>query len=106
MIYFSFHKPDVTIDLEFFSKFSTMMTYLTGARWRVGFYINEFWRHPLINVPVYFNYTKHIIDIYCFCAKAIGIDLEPSLPVPIALSQGPGRMLRIFGRSKKSPKKI
>ncbi len=87
LIYFSFNKPDVTIDLEFFSKFSTMMAYLSGARWRVGFYLNEFWRYPLINVPVYFNYTKHIIDIYSLCAKAIGIDLVPALPDPIQVSQ-------------------
>ena len=87
LIYFSFHKPDVTIDLEFFSKFSTMMAYLSGARWRVGFYLNEFWRYPLINVAVYFNYTKHIIDIYSQCAKAIGIELKPALPGPIPVSQ-------------------
>lgn len=86
LIYFSFHKSDATVDLEFFSKFSTMMAYLTGARWRVGFYINQFWRVPLINVPVYFNDTKHIIEIYCLCAKAIGIDLKPALPAPIVVS--------------------
>lgn len=86
MLYFSFHKADVAIDLEFLSKFSTLMAYLTGAKWRVGFYLNEFWRHPLINVPVYFNYTKHIIDIYSFCAAAIGIDLKPVLPGPVAVT--------------------
>ena len=101
LFYFSFSKPDAAIDLEFFSKFSTMMTYLTGARWRVGFYMNQFWRIPLINVPVYFNYTKHIIEIYALSAKAIGIDMKPALPAPIVTSKEAQHKLEEFWISQK-----
>lgn len=105
LFYFSFHKSDVTIDLEFFSKFSTMMTYFTGARWRVGFYMNQFWRVPIINIPVYFNYAKHILEIYCLCAKAIGVDMEPALPVPIAVSQEVRQRVEDFWLRKNISKK-
>jgi len=104
LFYFSFHKPDVTLDLEFLSKFSTMMAYLSGAKWRVGFYLNEFWRHPLINVPVYFNYTKHILDIYSLCAAAIGIDLKAALPHPLVLSPSVRQSVEDFWKGQKISK--
>ena len=35
-------KIDIVLDIEFYSKFSTIMTFLSGARWRVGFYLARF----------------------------------------------------------------
>lgn len=84
LAYFSFHKPDISVDLEYFSKFSTFMSYLSGARWRLGFYIAKFWRNSLVNVPVYLNPTKHILEIYGMFAKAIGAD--PEILAPLLIS--------------------
>jgi ADP-heptose:LPS heptosyltransferase len=82
LFYFSLHKPEVSLDLEFYSKFSTIMSYLSGAKWRVGFYLAQFWRNSLVNVPVYFNYARHILEIYKMVGTSIGLnmgDLTPSL---------------------------
>lgn len=72
----SFRKIDIAIDLEFYSKFSTLMTYLSGAPVRVGFYLPAFWRKSLYTNLVYFNYFKHIQEIYKMAGKAIGIEVE------------------------------
>jgi ADP-heptose:LPS heptosyltransferase len=87
LIYFSFHRPDISIDLEFFSKFGTIMSYLSGAKWRLGFYIAQFWRQSLVNVPVYFNYGRHILEIYGMFAEAIGVNSLDMIPEPIASGQ-------------------
>jgi len=99
LFYFSFHRPDVAIDLEFFSKFSTLMTYLSGARWRVGFFMPQVWRIPLINVPVYFNYARHILEIYAQCGKAIGVDIRPALPQPMTVRQEARQAVQEFWRT-------
>jgi len=65
---------DVVFDIEFYSKFSTIMTFLSGARWRVGFYLGRFWRTSLINVPIYFNSNRHLIEIYAMFTKTLLID--------------------------------
>lgn len=85
LVYFSFHKPEISIDIEFFSKFSTMMAYLSGAKWRIGFYMADFWRSSLVNVPVHFNYARHILEIYKMVGEAIGTTVVtqgiPMIPV-------------------------
>lgn len=80
LVYFSFNKPNISIDLEFYSKFSTIMLYLSGAKWRVGFYTARFWRNSLVNVPVYFNYARHILEIYSMVATSIGADVKDLVP--------------------------
>ena len=71
---------DIVFDIEFYSKFSTIMAFLSGARWRVGFYLARYWRNSLINVPVYFNNTKHILEIYSMFSNTLLI--RGSGPVP------------------------
>lgn len=90
LLYFSFHKPDISIDLEFYSKFSTMMSYFSGAPWRVGFYIARFWRNSLVNVPVYFNYARHILEIYSMVGAAVGVELKDVLPVKMNIPEDDG----------------
>ena len=87
LIYFSFNRPDVCFDLEFYSKFSTIMSFLSGARWRAGFYLPQFWRSSLVNVPIHFNHTKHILEIYSMFGHAIGVDNYPLVTAPIQIEQ-------------------
>ncbi len=103
LIYFSFHKPEISIDLEFFSKFSTMMSYLTGAKWRVGFYAAKFWRNSLVNVPVYFNYARHILEIYGMVGKAVGVDVRDLTPLKIPVgADDEGRIAALLAEKKVS----
>ena len=78
---------DVVFDIEFYSKFSTIMAFLSGARWRVGFYLARYWRNSLINVPVYFNNSKHILEIYSMFTKTLLIDDQDLYPKQISDSQ-------------------
>lgn len=66
---------DVVIDLEFFSKFSTMVSMLTRSRVRVGYYLETFWRDSIITHPIFFNYHQHVLDIYESTANAIGLPM-------------------------------
>jgi ADP-heptose:LPS heptosyltransferase len=54
-------KLDLVIDLEFFTRFSAIITYLTAAPLRGGFYDWQIWRGDLHNIRVPFNrywYTR------------------------------------------------
>jgi ADP-heptose:LPS heptosyltransferase len=70
------HKFDIAIDMEFFSKFSTIVTYLSSARIRVGFYVRNEPRTILYTNPIYYNYYKHISEIFLALAQDIGADTE------------------------------
>jgi len=76
LIKLSMEKADVCIDLEFFSKFSTLISFLSGARIRIGLYLPFFWRLSLINFPVYFNPSKHILRTYKMVCKMLGVKIE------------------------------
>lgn len=67
---------EAVIDLEFFSKFSTLLALFSGARVRVGFHLNDFWRRSLVTHPIYFNYFRHITDIYTAAARQIGVEID------------------------------
>jgi len=70
------HDVDAIVDLEFYSKFSTLMSVLGGARMRVGYHLNAFWRSSLLTHPVYFNYYRHVTSIFAQAGSRIDV------PVP------------------------
>ncbi|MCK5849974.1 MAG: glycosyltransferase family 9 protein [Kiritimatiellae bacterium] len=69
---------DIAFDLEFFTRFSAIVVYLTGAVNRVGFRAWEKWRGDLQTVGVPFNRYWHVTRNFCNLAGAMGI------PVPAA----------------------
>ncbi|MFH1622510.1 MAG: glycosyltransferase family 9 protein [Candidatus Omnitrophota bacterium] len=74
---------DIAIDLEFFAKFSTIMTYVSGAPIRVGFYLRQMWRGNLLTQHVYYNPYHHIKEVFVSLAQAVEAplkDLSISLP--------------------------
>ncbi|MBF0489400.1 MAG: glycosyltransferase family 9 protein [Candidatus Omnitrophica bacterium] len=77
---------DIVLDIEFYSKFSTIMSFLSGARWRVGFYLARYWRNSLINIPIYFNNSRHILEIYSMFSKALLVDNQNLYPKEIKIS--------------------
>jgi ADP-heptose:LPS heptosyltransferase len=76
---------DAIIDLEFFSKFSTLMAVLGGGRRRIGYHLNAFWRRSLLTAPVYFNYYRHITDVFAQAGRHLDVTIDdPRLsPVPV-----------------------
>jgi len=79
------HKFDIAIDMEFFSKFSAIVTYMSLARIRVGFYIRNESRTALYTNPTYFNYYKHITEIFLALAKDVGADSMDTTPYKIKI---------------------
>jgi ADP-heptose:LPS heptosyltransferase len=78
---------DVVLDIEFFSKFSTIMAFLSGARWRVGFFLARFWRSTLINVPINFNNSRHMLEIYSMFSKALLVESQDLYPKKIQVTE-------------------
>jgi len=75
------HKFSIAIDMEFFSKFSTIITYLSFARRRVGFYLRNEPRTLLYTNPISFNYYKHVTEVFLALAREVGADTKDmSLP--------------------------
>lgn len=65
-------RVDVAFDLEFFTRYSALVAYLSGAPNRVGFWSRISWRGDLITHPVYYNGTKHIARVFVALAEAAG----------------------------------
>jgi ADP-heptose:LPS heptosyltransferase len=79
---------DVVCDLEFFSKFSTLLSTLAGARIRIGYELPTFWRKTNLTHPVPLDRSAHVADIFLRQCAALGI---PAEELPIArLDATPG----------------
>jgi ADP-heptose:LPS heptosyltransferase len=76
IIWLQRQRVEAVVDLEFFSKFSTLLAFFSGARVRIGFHLNDFWRYRLVTHPVYFNYYRHITDVYRQVARRLDTDIE------------------------------
>jgi len=57
-------KYDAVLDLEFFSNFSLTMSYLSGARWRIGYYVRGTARGYILDTSVYFNQLRHVTEVF------------------------------------------
>ncbi len=76
LYFFLFNKIDIAIDLEFFSKYSMLMSYLSGAVSRVGFFSSFNIRTDLLTHPINYNHYKHIARNYLAMIEAIGVDVD------------------------------
>ena len=72
---------DVVCDLEFFTRYSTLVAYLSGARTRVGYFSRIAWRGHLLTHPVYYNGTKHITRVFLAQAEALGASVDELAPI-------------------------
>jgi ADP-heptose:LPS heptosyltransferase len=77
---------DASIDLEFFSKFSTLMAVLGGAQKRIGYHLNAYWRSSLLTHPVYLNYYQHIADVFAKTGIPIDVTVEDRSLSPVPVS--------------------
>lgn len=70
------YRFDIAIDMEFFSNFSSVVTYLSFASQRIGFYLRNESRTLLYTNPIAFNYYKHIREVFLALAREIGADTK------------------------------
>jgi len=102
---------DLAVDLEFFSKFATIVTYLSGARARVGFQLRSLWRGDLLTHPVYVNQHRHITRDFMAMAEAAGVAMdEPAVcsikPSSAAIAVSPEAEARIAALVQGKPRPI
>lgn len=75
-------RADYIFDLEFFARFSTIVSYLSGAACKVGYYMPQIWRGDLLDIPVHFNPYRHVSEIFAAQFEAVGIKVENYTIVP------------------------
>lgn len=70
---------DLVVDLEFFTRFSALVTFLTRAPVRVGFHAWEVWRGNFTTTDVPFNRYYHVTQNFFHLAQAAGVagDVPP-----------------------------
>jgi len=68
---------DISIDLEFFSKFSMILSFISGAKLRIGLHQKGIRPEGVMTNTIYYNYYKHISEIYFAYASALGIESKP-----------------------------
>jgi lipopolysaccharide heptosyltransferase II len=98
-------KYDITIDMEFFAKFSTIMTYISGSTIRIGYFLRQMWRGNLLTHQIYYNHYKHITEVFGALASPLGIQItDYSLTRPLfseAENTAAGLILEKVGVRKK-----
>lgn len=78
---------DYILDLEFFARFSTIVSYLSGAACRVGYYMPQVWRGDLLDILVHFNPYRHVTEIFAAQIEALGIKVEDLTITPPAVDR-------------------
>lgn len=83
---------DVVIDLEFFSRFTAILSFALRSRFRIGFYgfhAEGLKRGSFINYPINYNHTLHTSRAFFTLLKPLGItskEYDPKLPlVPVSV---------------------
>ncbi len=86
---------DVSYDLEFFSKFSYIMSYLISARARVGYFVRVLRYVRLLTHPVPYNSTRHVSEAFAAQvaddpppAAALALEAPPPVPADEAAVDG------------------
>jgi len=67
---------DATIDMEFFAKFSTIVTYLSHSPIRIGYFLRQMWRGHLLTEEIYYNHYKHITEVFGALAAPLGVKVS------------------------------
>lgn len=89
-------RPDAFVDLEFYSKYATMLCALSGARARVGFHLASFWRTGIYTHAVFFNHRIHITRLYAEIARQLDAEVSDPRPHGVEIPADARRRLREF----------
>ena len=64
---------DIVFDLEFFSKFSTLVSSLSGARHNIGYALPTFWRERNLTHAVPLDRTGHVTAVFLHQLAIVGV---------------------------------
>ena len=67
---------DLAIDLSWGDR-SAILSFLSGARWRVGFIVGSKVRKVSYNISIQHREDLHMVDYHCLALKAIGGRVHP-----------------------------
>jgi ADP-heptose:LPS heptosyltransferase len=94
-------KFDLVLDLEFFARFSTIVSYLTRSKMRIGYYLPKLWRGELLTHLIYFNPYRHVTEVFSAQLAPLGLtvtDFSLTPPeVPACAVDGVATLLRDKG---------
>lgn len=91
---------DACIDLEFFSRFSMVMSYMSRAWMRAGFFSYFNMRSDLLTHPVAFNHYKHISRAFLAMAETLGLNLhraKKTFSLPSRIHQEEQKLKEMLG---------
>ncbi|MBF0607101.1 MAG: glycosyltransferase family 9 protein [Candidatus Magnetobacterium sp. LHC-1] len=74
---------DVVFDLEFFARFSTIVSYLSGAAIRVGYHLPKLWRGNLLTHRIYYNPHRHVTQVFTAQLEPFGIESSDMSPAKL-----------------------
>lgn len=77
-------KPDICFDFEFFSKFSTLLSGVSGAPIRVGFHLPTRWRSMIVTHQVQLDKRSHVRYAFCNQVESVtsSVDQIPEIDRP------------------------
>lgn len=92
---------EISLDLEFFAKSSTIVQYLCGSRARVGYYLMQMgflirmmWRGNLLTHNVYYNPHRHVSEAFLALGRCVGADTDDMRPAMVSLGTAEENLLR------------
>jgi len=77
LVYITRQHIDISIDLEFFSKFTMIISLLSMAKIRVGLHQKKIRPEGIMTHNIYYNHYKHISEIYFSFGTSLGIERKP-----------------------------
>lgn len=88
---------DLAIDLEFLARFSSIMTYLSGARKTAEFYSDVLWRGDLSKIRVHYNCYFHVTENFLNLVRILGIkERSQSLSRPFVDVEAKNKIDSVF----------
>jgi ADP-heptose:LPS heptosyltransferase len=87
LTHFFLRPYDICIDLEFFSKYTTLHTVFTRSPMRIGFYMHCLWRRHIYTDVAFFNLAKHIRRVYGTISMIAGAESSDQQPAMLSVSQ-------------------
>jgi len=91
-------RPEITFDLEFFSKFSTLLSAVSRAPVRVAFALPTYWRSSIVTHQVPLNKNIHVLHSFCeqvFSVTHSRVEIPPVEP-PRVLEEDHASLLSKF----------
>lgn len=91
-------KYDLVMDLEFFARFSTIVSYVSGGRMRIGYYMPLIWRGDLLTHLVHFNPYRHVTEVFQAQLSPLGVTVtDASITPPEVVAAAKSRVLSLLG---------